>query len=107
MADMTDEARELHLFISNDAETWRRCEAYFRALERHKAKGAYDSSRAASSSTMKAMMRDAAKSYGRQHSVGDGLSLFSPACRDEAAAAIIADFDCEYESGNRWTVAAC
>ena len=44
---ISDAARELHLYASNDAATWQQVEAIARNYERKRAKGSYDSALAA------------------------------------------------------------
>lgn len=99
---MTEEARELHLWLTSERKLWPSVEAYYRNLERHKARGKFDAAKAVSG--LAGLMREAAKEYGRQHCTGadSGLAMFSPVCRLEVAAALVADFECEYEAGNRW-----
>lgn len=103
--DTTDAARELYLYASNDAATWRQVEAIARNYERKRAKGTYDSALAVKGLLYAA--ENAAKAYVRDHcdSATKWNKMFTPDDRATVAALLAADMESEWSAGNSWTAA--
>jgi hypothetical protein len=103
--DTTDAARELYLYASNDAATWRQVEAIARNYERKRAKGTYDSALAVIGLIYAA--ENAAKAYVRDHcdSATKWHDMFKPTDRATVAALLRDDMESEWSAGNSWTVA--
>lgn len=98
---MTDEARELHLYMTNCAPAWRMAEAAFRNYERKIIKGTYDPALARKG--LSYAVTTAAKEYAREHSApGDWSGMFPPAVRAAVADAIMSDTEHEWSVGNYW-----
>jgi hypothetical protein len=103
--DTTDAARELYLYASNDAATWRQVEAIARNYERKRAKGTYDSALAVIGLIYAA--ENAAKAYVRDHcdSATKWNKMFTPDDRVTVAALLRDDMESEWSAGNSWTAA--
>jgi hypothetical protein len=98
----SDAARELFMFISNDAATWRAVEHLARNYERKRAKGAYDTALACKG--MAYPVESAAKAYARAHcDAGTPWhAVFPPADRHDAAAMLVEHLEGEWQAGNSW-----
>lgn len=102
MTDMTDDARELDLYIRNDAGFVARVEATARNYERKRAKGTYDSKRAAKG--FQNLTLDAAHAYSRDFSTGrDGARMFPRSVRLEVCESLREHLESEWGAGNFWT----
>ena len=101
-ANPSDAARELFLFASNDAATWRAVEHLARNYERKRAKGAYDTALACKG--MLHPVESAAKAYARAHcDAGTPWhAVFPPADRHDAAAMLVEHLEDEWQAGNSW-----
>lgn len=98
---MTDEARELEIYIANTAALWERVEHIARLYERKRAKGIYDSAKAAKGFTY--VVREAAHSFSREFSTGrDGMAMFPKPVRDEVCTALRDHLETEWSAGNCW-----
>ena len=99
----SDAARELFLFASNDAASWRHVEYVARNYERKRAKGLYCSDLARKGMMYPADM--AAKAYARAHcDAGTPWhAAFPPADRHAVAAMFVAYLESEWQAGNAWT----
>ena len=99
---MTDEARELHLYMTNCAPAWRVAEAAFRNYERKRAKGAYDPALARKG--LSYAVTTAAKEYVREHcGPADAWhAIFPPAVRAAVADAVMTNAENEWSVGNYW-----
>ena len=102
---ITDAARELHIYAINHAATWQQVEAIARNYERKRAKGTYDSALAAKGLIYAA--ETAAKAYVRDHcdSATKWHDMFKPDDRATVAALLRDDLESEWNAGNSWTVA--
>lgn len=99
---MTEDARELEIYIGNTHAAWARVEAIARNYERKRAKGTYNSTLAAKGFAY--LVRDAAHMYSREFSTGrDGMALFPRAVRDEVCAALRDNLEAEWSAGNYWS----
>ena len=100
---ITDAARELHLFASNDAAVWRAVEHLARNYERKRAKGAYNSDLARKG--MAYPVEAAAKAYVRQQcdAATKWNVTFPPADRQAVAALLVDHLEGEWSAGNAWT----
>lgn len=101
MTDMTDDARELDLYIMNDAGFVSRVEAIARNYERKRAKGTYDSKRAAKG--FHRLTLDAAHAYSSDFSTGrDGARMFPKRVRLEVCESLREHLESEWSAGNFW-----
>lgn len=100
---MTEEARELHLYLTNYAPAWRVAEHAFRNYERKRAKGAYHPYKARAG--LRYAVETAAKEYAREHADARTLwyDLFPAAVRREVADAVMTDAEHEWSVGNFWS----
>ena len=100
---ISDAARELHLYASNHAATWQQVEAIARNYERKRAKGTYDSALAVIGLIYAA--ENAAKAYTRDHcdSATKWNKMFTPDDRVTVAALLRDDLESEWDAGNSWT----
>lgn len=100
---ISDTARELHLFASNDAAVWRAVEHLARNYERKRAKGAYNSDLARKG--MAYPVEAAAKAYVRAHcdAATKWCDMFPPADRHAVAALLVDHLEGEWSVGNAWT----
>lgn len=104
MTELSDDARELDLYIMNDAGFVARVEAIARNYEGKRAKGAYDSKRAAKG--FESLCLDAAHAYSRDFSTGrDGARMFPRSVRLEVCNSLREHLESEWAAGNFWTPA--
>jgi hypothetical protein len=98
----TDEALDLYWHTCHTQKVWRDLEAYFRLLERKRAKGIYCPEKARKG--LLAHITASARDYSREHSTGtDWASMFSVAARREVVDQIMSDTEAEWSVGNGYS----
>ena len=98
-APLSDDARELMIYAENDADLYRQSAVpIMKNLSRKHNKGMYDNAKG--QKLWKYHADRAAKKYGMEHSVGDGLKIFPPSVRMEMAREMESDWFSEMEAGN-------
>lgn len=99
---MSDDARELQLYIENDGQLYRQqTTSIMKNLQKKFEKGQYDSNLARK--LWRYLVDNGAKKYVQEHgSRGDkAANMFPGKVRDEVAAAMEADWKSELEAGNK------
>ena len=99
---MSDDARELQLYIENDGQLYRQqTTSIMKNLQKKFEKGAYDS--ALARKLWRYLVDNGAKKYVQEYgNKGDkAANMFPGKVRDEVAAAMEADWKAELEAGNK------
>jgi hypothetical protein len=99
-ANPSDEARELALYISSDADLYRQQHLPgIKNLMRKRAAGKYDHNKAVK--LFMYLTESGAKKYAKEYAnAGEWHQMFPPAVRREAAESLVEDFEAEAETGN-------
>lgn len=100
----SEAAKELYLYMTNCADAWKEAEYTFRLLERKRAKGIYDATKARKG--MVYAVETAARCYVRDHCARDDRwhKIFAPADRAAVADMVMNDAETEWAAGNYWTI---